>query len=129
MSAVCSHLFQTSVDEQQEGGGQSSARHTSAANESRPASQTRPITRDERSASQDRESLRAAASGSDAQPAEDKQAIEDPEVKAALRPVTEEGTNSRPSTGKGDVMRNMSSVSQGRQSSSKQRQRDAQLQQ
>lgn len=124
MAAVCSHLFQINGDGQQDGAAPSSAR-TSAA-QTRPASQTRPITGGERSASQNQDS-KAVVFGSDAQPAEDKQAIQDSEVKAALRPATREGTSSRPDTGKGKLVSNVSSVSQGGPSSSKQRQRDVQL--
>ncbi|XP_062282459.1 protein Flattop [Scomber scombrus] len=117
---------QTNGDEQQDGAAPSSA-PTSAA-QARPASQTRPITGGERSASQNRDSM-AAAFGSDARSAEDKRAIRDSEVEAALRPATGEGTSSRPNTGKGKLVSNVSSVSQGGPSSSKQRQRDEQLEQ
>lgn len=115
---------QTNGGEQQDGAAPSSI-HTSAA-EARPASQTRPVTGGERTANQTDQDLQAVVFGSDAQPAKDKQAVQDTEENAALRPATAKGTGSRPDTGKGKPVCNVSVVSQGKPSSSKQRDRDAQ---
>ncbi|XP_070767148.1 protein Flattop [Enoplosus armatus] len=95
---------QTNVDVQQDGAAPSSAA------EVRPASKNCPVTGGERTASQNQDSL-AAVVGSVGQPAEEKQVLQATgkdrplsqcsAAEPATRPAAGEGTNSRPSTGKG----------------------------